>query len=382
MTQEILASLRTRRVAIVHDFLLYPGGAERVLLAIMALFPDAPIYTLLHDPRGMAPLAQYFAHRTIRTSFLQSLPLRRPAALLPLLPTAPEAFDLRDYDLVISSSGAWSKGIVTRSCTTHVAYIHSPMRFVWDENIRYARQRLGRQPGMVMRRLFSRLRIWDFEAAQRPDLLVANSAYTAARIKKFYRRDARVVYPGVRPCAHAAPARTERFLTVARLSAYKNVTLIADVCARHNLPLDIVGAGRMLRMLRRRYAATCVRVHGYVSDARLATFYAQARALIFAAEEDFGLVMAEALACGTPVIAYGRGGAREIVTPGVTGEFFMAQTPEVVADSLRRFLLRLRAGGYDSAVARSHVAARFSPTQFRDGMVRAIADAVALTEAV
>lgn len=368
-----------KRVAIVHDFLLYPGGAEKVLVEIMALFPHAPIFTLLYDKEGISPLAEHFRGRRIHTSFLQRLPRwlhRHTKWLAPLLPTAPEVFDLRDYDVVISSSGAWSKGIVTRVSTVHVAYVHSPMRFVWDENIRYAQQRTGRrEPGILLRWLLSYLRVWDFEAAQRPDVLLANSQYTAQRIAKFYRRDARVVYPPVRITEPEGAVTTgEYFLTVARLSEYKNVTMIVDVCTRLELPLVVIGTGRLLRTLCRRAGRT-VRVLGYQDDATLARFYREARALIFGGEEDFGLVMAEALAHGTPVIAYGRGGAQEIVQPGVTGELFYAQTPEVMADGIRRFLERERAGGYDAAAMRAR-AAQFSATAFRSGLRDAVEDAL------
>ncbi len=375
--------LAQRRVAIVHDFLVYPGGAEKVLGDLLALFPHAPVFTLLYDKDGMAPMASMLHGRRIYTSFLQKFPRwcrRHMQWLIPLMPTAPEVFDLRNYDVVISSSGAWSKGIVTRVSTVHVAYIHSPMRFVWDENVRYATARTKKRPGFFMRALFSYLRVWDFEAAQRPDVLVANSCYTQQRIAKFYRRDATVVYPAIAPIIHKTKLkRREHFLIVARLSEYKQVQLAVDVCTRLQLPLVVIGAGRMYDVLRKRAGAT-VRILGWQPDDVLARYYATARALLFPAEEDFGLVIAEALSYGTPVIAYGRGGALEMVEPGITGELFYAQTQEVLADGIRRFLEKEAAGGYDRDAMHTKAQA-FNVRAFHDGILDTIEKAIAQHEA-
>ena len=186
-----------QKVAIVHDFLVDFGGAERVLADICSIYPDAPIFTLIHDEGKMRGK---FEGKEIKTSFLQKFPkfLRnRKRFLLPFLMVAPETFDLREYDLVISSSSAWSKGIVTRLNTTHIAYIHSPMRFVWDYNERYLKE-IGSRAGIFKRLVLNYVRIWDNQAAQRPDKLIANSAYTQRRIQKYYKRDSEVVYPGVK----------------------------------------------------------------------------------------------------------------------------------------------------------------------------------------
>ncbi len=356
-------SKKLPKVALVHDFLLAVGGAEKVLEVLARMYPDAPIYTLLYDEDGMGGM---FGEHKVQTSFLQKLPKwwhKHLLWLLPLLPTAPETFDLRQYDVVISSSGAWSKGIVTRVTTTHVAYIHSPMRFVWDQNIRYAKQRTGKKLGYFAQMLMSYLRVWDFEAAQRPDTMIANSRYTAARITKFYRRDSSVVYPPIEidEAEIVSADKRKHFLVVSRLSEYKQVSLAVEVCTRLELPLVVVGAGREFDNLRK-LAGPTVRIAGFVSDERLARYYANARALLFGAEDDFGMVMAEALGAGTPVIAYERGGAREIVTAGETGELFGAQTPEVFADGIRRFLLN--EGNYDQGQMRAK-AQEFSTETFK-----------------
>ncbi len=371
--------LKGKRIALVHDFLMYPGGAEKVLVELMELFPHAPIFTLLYDREGMSAMGDILAKRRIHTSFLQKFPRwcrRHMKWLVFFMPTAPETFDLRDYDIVISSSGAWSKGIVTRVSTIHIAYIHSPMRFVWDENIRYAQQRTRKNPGVFLRWLLSYLRVWDFEAAQRPDVMIANSQYTQKRIEKFYRRTANVVYPPVHVNDASKEATREReyFLVVARLSEYKNVELAIDVCTRLDMPLRVVGAGRMEKALRKR-ASGKVQILGWQSKESLQEHYRHARAVLFPSEEDFGIVMAEALAYGTPVIAYGRGGACEIIEPGKTGELFYAQTQEVLADGIRRFIEKEKAQGYDKNAMRER-AMQFSREAFRKNIRTVLKKAV------
>jgi len=356
------------RVALVHDFLLYPGGAERVLDALIALYPDAPVYTLLYDAEKMGTR---YDHVDVRTSFLQKLPRwlrRRYRWLLPFFASAVESFDLRDFDVIISSSGAWSKGLVTRLDTTHVAYIHSPMRYVWDENERYLAQATGKTRGFCVRALLSYLRVWDHQAAQRPDVLIANSEYTRARIAKYYRRDARVVYPPVTcpfTTKELTPLRTgSYFVAVSRLFAYKNMALIVETCNKLQLDLVVIGEGRELTRLRA-MAGPRVTVLGATDELTKWRYIAHARAMVFGAEEDFGIVCAEALCVGTPVIALGRGGVCEIIQPGVTGETFRAPTVELVADGIRRFLEK--EGNYDRSQMRV-TAEAFAPDVFARNM--------------
>jgi len=363
-----------RSVALVHDFLLSPGGAERVLEMFSALFPRAPIYTILYDPDGMKGM---FAGRDIHPSFLQKMPRvvrRRHRFLLPLFPTAPETFDLRDYDIVISSSGAWSKGIVTRLNTFHIAYIHSPMRFVWDYNERYAREARGKEPGIFLRAILSYVRVWDRQAADRPDVLIANSRYTQQRIAKYYRRESSVLYPPIADAANDGVSLQEKkyFLVVSRLSPYKNVALAMDVCNKLELPLVVVGEGREYAKLRR-HAGKTVRMVGWQDAKSLARFYAGARAVLFPAEDDFGMVAAEALAHGVPVIAVRRGGVTEIVQEGVTGEFFDVPVAEVCADALRRFIEK--EGSYDQVAMRA-AAGKFSRERFAHSFAAILSDAL------
>jgi len=339
------------KVAIVHDFLLYPGGAERVLLDISRIYPDAPIYTLLYDKKKMG---KDFVDKDVRTSFLQKWPewlRRRYRWLIPFFGTAMESFDFREFDLIISSSGAWSKGIVTRLDTRHIAYIHSPMRYVWDENEYYLKKALGKNNRFFTRMLLSYLRVWDHQAAQRPDVLIANSKYTQKRIEKYYRRNASVVYPAVNLTIGSDINNEEEksFLIISRLSKYKNVALAIEVCNKLQLPLVVAGDGRERSALER-IAGETVDVVGYVSEKEKVQYLMNARALLFPAEDDFGIVCVEAMLVGTPVIALGRGGAKETVLAGITGELFEAPTVEMLADALRRFLEK--ENSYDKNIIR------------------------------
>ena len=327
------------KVAIVHDFLLYSGGAERVLEDIVETFPNAPIYTLLYDKDG---IGKQFANKDIRSSFLQKWPKwlkKRYRFLTPFFGTAMESFDLRDFDLVISSSGAWSKGIVTRLNTKHIAYIHSPMRYVWDENEHYLKKIVGKKSRFCTRLLLSYLRVWDHQAAQRPDVLIANSIYTQKRIEKYYRRSAKVIHPGanLNVSDKIVKKGEKSFLIISRLSKYKNVALAIEACNKLQLPLTVVGTGREWTTLSK-IAGKTIKMVGHVSEEEKLQHLMNARALLFPAEDDFGIVCIEAMQVGVPIIALGRGGARETVLPGITGELFEAPTVEMLADAMRRFL--------------------------------------------
>jgi len=337
-------NLQNKKVAIVHDFLTDLGGAERVLAVLCEMFPAAPIYTLLHDQEQ---LRGGFANSVIHTSFLQKFPRflrKRKKWLLPLLPVAPEIFDLRDFDLVISSSGAWSKGIVTRLNTVHISYIHSPMRFVWDANADYlGQQRKGGIINLCTRMILNYIRVWDKVAADRPDFLLANSKYTQSRIKKYYGRESEVIYPPV----SIASRRDEvlprlyngdkYFLVVSRLSPYKKIDMAVEAFNKLGLPLIVIGEGQQEKYLRS-IANENVKFLGYRSDEEIARYYAGARAFIFAGVDDFGMAPVEAMTQGVPVLAIRQGGAQEIVIEGRTGEFFNAATPEVIADGVRRLV--------------------------------------------
>jgi glycosyltransferase involved in cell wall biosynthesis len=337
------------KIALVHDFLLYPGGAEKVLEVLSDMYPQAPIYTLLYDKEKMGEL---FPDKKIRPSYLQKFPKflrKRYRWLLPFFPVLPETFDLREYDLVISSSGAWSKGIVTKLNTVHIAYLHSPMRFVWDYNERYLKK-----PSFFARFVLNYLRVWDRLAAERPDFLIANSKYTQKRIAKYYRRESTVIYPPVAISNQQSVISNQKntqekntsyelpvpgyFLVVSRLSPYKKVDVVVEAFNKLGLPLVVIGTGRQEKYLRK-IAQPNVKILGWQADETVQKYYQGATALIFPSDDDFGIVPVEAMLCGVPVIAFRKGGAQETIQEGITGEFFNAQTPEVLADGIRRFML-------------------------------------------
>ncbi|KKQ53633.1 MAG: Mannosyl transferase [Parcubacteria group bacterium GW2011_GWD2_38_11] len=342
--------VRKLRIALVHDFLVQWGGAERVLKELSEMYPEAPIFTLLYDKEKMHGI---FAGKDIRPSYLQKFPkfLRKNYRwLLPFFPVIPETFDLREYDLVISSSGAWSKGIVTKLDTVHIAYLHSPMRFVWDYNERYVKETEHKKMNFLIRIIFNYLRVWDRLAADRPDYLIANSVYTQKRIEKYYRRESNVIYPPVnqelgnrnlelekhKPTTYNLQPKSY-FLVVSRLSAYKKVDLVVEAFNKLGLPLVVIGTGEQEKYLRK-IAKENIKILGWQEDSIVAQYYQNAEAFIFPTEDDFGIAPVEAMLVGVPVIAYRKGGAQETVQEGITGEFFDAQTPEVLADGVRRFL--------------------------------------------
>jgi glycosyltransferase involved in cell wall biosynthesis len=357
--------LKEKKIALVHDFLLCPGGAEKTLEAIAEIFPDAPIYTILYDKAGMRGMLK---GRDIRPSFVQKFPAflrRRYRRLTAFFPSAVEAFDLRDFDVVISSSGAWSKGIVTKLKTRHIAFIHSPMRYVWDYNERYWKER-GRTPGVFTRLFITYLRQWDRLAADRPEALIANSLYTLRRIEKYYRRSAVVVYPPVDlPYPTSDFAKGEKkgsFVIVSRLHAYKRLDIVIDAFNKLNLPLVIIGEGPEKRKLRQ-IAGPNILITGWQREKTIAQrYYRDARAFIFSCEDDFGIAPVEAMRHGIPVIAYRAGGAVETVEEGVSGEFFDAQTAEVLSDAVRRFLEK--EDSYDRRRI-AEAASRFSKRDFQ-----------------
>lgn len=338
-----MKQIENLKVALVHDFLVQFGGAERVLETLCEMFPQAPIYTLLYDREKMRGK---FSSREIRTSFLQKFPKflrKRYQYLLPFFPVAVETFDLRDFDLVISSSSAWGKGIVTKLNTIHIAYIHSPMRFVWDYNEKYLSEDRKEKFKFLVRPFLSYLRIWDKMASERPDFLIANSKYTQERIVKYYRRESEVIYPPAfnsenqKQITNYKLQTTNYFLIVSRLSPYKKMELAVRTFNKLELPLIVIGEGKQGNYLRK-IAKKNIKFLGWKSDEEVAKYYAGARAFIFPGEDDFGLTMVEAMSFGVPVIAYRKGGAMEIVEEGKTGEFFNFQTSETLADGIRRFV--------------------------------------------
>jgi glycosyltransferase involved in cell wall biosynthesis len=349
------------KVALVHDYLNQMGGAERVVMAFHDIFPDAPIYTSIYDPKRVDPA---FQKMDVRTSFMQKLPLvtKHHQPYLPFYPFAMESLDLRGYDLVLSSSSAFGKGVITRPETLHICYCHTPMRWCWAYDEYVEREQLGKMARKVLPFLITGMRVWDQTSAMRVDHFIANSPVVAERIQKYYRRDAIVIPPPVAASRFifdptAQPG--DYFLVVSRLIPYKRIDLAIEACNRLQLPLVIIGSGRDEERLKK-MAGPTIRFMGRLSDKEVLYYYAHCRALLFPGEEDFGITPLEAQASGRPVVAYGVGGALASVIDGITGVFFHEQT----VDSLASVLATFDEHSFDTQVIRNH-ALEFDMPRFR-----------------
>ncbi|MEI6045218.1 MAG: glycosyltransferase [Chloroflexota bacterium] len=339
------------KVAIVHDYLNQWGGAERVLEAICELYPRAPIYTSICTPE----IAKKFPTHQIHTSFMQKLPsvLSRHQHYLPFYPAALESFNLSEYDLVVSSSSAWAKGVITPPETLHICYCHSPMRFVWQRREYMEREQLGRVSKMILPFVLSYVRLWDVVSSSRPDFYVANSHTVEERIRNYWNREADVIYPPVsvqRVPFNVGP-RQDFYLIVGRLVPYKRIDVTIEAFRQLNRPLKVVGSGRDLESLKK-LAGPKTEFVGNISDVELWKLYSQCRAFVQTGAEDFGITLVEAMAGGAPVIAIHRYGPAETVIEGKTGLFFEEQTPEALSEAVLRFEAQYQL--FDSAHIRRH----------------------------
>jgi glycosyltransferase involved in cell wall biosynthesis len=360
------------RVALVHDWLTGMRGGERVLEALVELFPAAEIFTLVHIRGAIAPAIEA---RPIRTSFIQRLPgaPRRFRQYLPLFPLAVSRFDLRGYDLVLATSHCVAVGARPPAAAAHVVYCFTPMRYAWAFEGTY----VGRVPPLArgpIRAALAALRRWDRAAGQRAGRLGCISRHVAARIRRVWRREARVLYPPVRtdffrPVDGSAVG--EALLCVSALTPYKRVDVAVDACTRLGRRLDVIGAGPELARLRRRAGPT-VRFLGWQPDTVVRDAVARCRAFLFPGEEEFGIAPLEATAAGRPVIAYGRGALTETVVDGMTGLFFREQTAEALVDALERSEMT----GWSPEKIRAH-ALRFSAETFRREMAAFVDAALA-----
>lgn len=361
------------KIALVHDYLVQYGGAERVLEAFTELFPEASIYTLLYDEDAMHGV---FSGKRIYTSFLQKIPgaLKNHRAFPLLMPLAIEQFDFSKYDVVLSDSSSYAKGILTRPETMHICYLHTPTRYAWDDCQKYTED-FG-LPSLVKKLVpffMSPLRLWDRSAADRPDHIIANSDFVRKRIQKYYRRDAVVIHPPVsveRFFIAKAEDRKDYFLMVGRLIAYKRHDIAIEACNRLKIPLKIIGRGPEMERLRK-LAGPTVEFLGRVPDEDLPRYYAQCRGFIFPQEEDFGIVAIEAMASGRPIIAYRGGDIPEHLEEGKMGLFFDEQTATAVATALSQF----RDKDYDSEYIREK-ALRFDSTIFKEKIRKYIEEAM------
>ncbi len=327
------------KIALVHDYLVQYGGAERVLEAFTELFPYAPIYTLVYDPEAMHGI---FANKRIYTSFLQRLPFsrKRHRFFPPLMPLAIEEFDFSQYDIVLSDSSSYAKGILTRPETLHISYMHTPMRYAWDDCQKYTED-FG-FPKMIKRLVpyfMNPIRLWDRASADRVDRYLANSRFVAKRIKKYYQKDALVVHPPVNVERFYIAKKEDRkkyFLMVGRLIAYKRHDIAIKACNELGLPLKIIGRGPEMKRLRK-LAGPTIEFLGRVPEEELPKYYAECRGFIFPQEEDFGIVAIEAMAAGRPLVAFRGGDIVEHMEEGMGGKFFDEQSVASLRQALSSF---------------------------------------------
>jgi len=348
------------KIAIVNDYLVSYGGAEKTFKVLSDIFPDAEIFTLFYTQNIKQKL---FPHQIIHTSFLQKFPKffrKHYQLLLPFLPIAAETLDFREFDIVVSASHSFVKGIITRPKTTHICYCYSPTRYLWDKS----RKNI----------LLHYFRVWDRQASERVDQFIACSRTVQDRIRKYYKRESVVIYP---PCVDLSPpASTNRgeqveagppvqfakefYLIVSQLRKYKRIDIAVEAFNKLGLNLVIIGEGPEKRRLKRK-AEKNIKFLGWQPDEKVAEYYQNCTAFIFPSEDDFGIAPVEAMKYGKPVLAYRGGGALETIIEGKTGEFFDYQNAAVLADGVRR--LRLNLKNYDPQFISSH-AQQFTREKF------------------
>ena len=363
------------KVALVHDWYTGIGGGEKVSREIISLFPQADVYTLVDffDDENR----RFILHgKKTKTSFIQRFPFARTKYrnYISFFPYAIEQFDLSGYDVIISSSSAVAKGVLTNFDQLHICYCHSPMRYAWDLYHQYTSEKKLHSgfKAWVFKYVMHHIRIWDYVSSQRIDHFVANSNHISRRIKKVYNRDSTVIYPPVDVERFSLSENKEDFyLTVSRLVHYKRVDLIVE--AFSSMPdkkLIVIGEGPEFGKIKK-LAAKNIQLLGYKGLDEMKNYLQRAKAFVFAAEEDFGITPVEAQACGTPVIAYGKGGILETVVEGKTGFFFSEQRAESICSSIRRFESEKLL--YTPAQIREH-ASQFTKTRFHEHFKRFVTE--------
>lgn len=350
------------RVALVHEYLTNYAGSEQVLLALHELFPEAPIYTALYYPDRV----RQFAGANIRVSFLQRWPRFLEKVITPLLPLAVESYDLSSYDLVISDSHIAAKGVITKPETVHICYCHAPTRYAWSPALD------PRANKSFLHRLAAHyLRLWDWAASKRVDYWIANSNYIAGRIKKYYRAEATVIHPPV-AIDQLKPLEGEiknYYVLFSRLIDYKRPELVVQAFNRLGKKLIVLGRGSMLPELKAIAEPNIEFIDQFLPIDRLNKVLGEAAGIVYPAEEDFGIAMVDAMACGRPVLAYGVGGARDIIEPGINGQFFNEQSVDSIVEAVGKF----QPLSYDKAKIRSR-AEQFSRDIFKARISRYIED--------
>ncbi|KHE67414.1 glycosyltransferase family 4 protein [Halobacillus sp. BBL2006] len=333
------------KVAIIHDWLVTYAGAEKVLEEILNVFPEADVFSIVdfieEDKR------QFLKNKTVNTSFIQKLPFskKKYRNYLPIMPHAVEQLDVSHYDVIISSSHAVAKGVITGPDQLHISYVHSPIRYAWDLQHQYLRE-TGLDKGFkgfLTRLILHKIRNWDYRTSNGVDYFLSNSNFISRRIWKVYRRDATTIYPPVDVSSFSLHQKKKEFyLTASRMVPYKKMDVIAKAFSQMpEKELVVIGDGPDFQKIKSNSNVN-VRLLGYQDSETLVEYMQNAKAFVFAAEEDFGITPVEAQACGTPIIAYGKGGSKETVrgygeAESPTGVFFNEQTPESIIEAIKHF---------------------------------------------
>ncbi len=369
------------KVALVQDWLTEIGGAEKVFECFLELFPEADIYTLTSHERVISEL--HIDRNKLKESFISKLPFgkKKYRNYLPLFPKAIESFNFSEYDLIISSSSSVAKGVITNSKQLHICYCHSPVRYAWDLYHQYLKEAGLNGFGLkkwFVRHTLHKLRIWDVISANRVDYFIANSNYINHRINKVYRRKADVIYPPVDVNRFGLKDKKETYYyTASRLVPYKKIDLIVEAFSKMpDKKLIVAGMGpdsKKIKVL----AGPNVEMKGFVSNEEMLSLMQNAKAFVFAADEDFGIIPVEAQACGTPVIALSRGGTKETVIDGVTGIHFKEQTVESLSDAIETF----EANVFDAKVIRAN-AEKYSRERFKDEFMTFIKGKIEMSDVV
>lgn len=351
------------RIALVHDYLVQNGGAEKVLEAFCELFPYAPIYTLVYNKKLMHGS---FSDKNIKTSFLQKVPFAavRHRIFPQFMPFAIEQFDFSKYEIVLSDSSSFAKGIITGPKTLHICYMHTPMRFAWDDCQKYNRDfYFPKFIKKIVPFFMNYIRIWDRVSAERPDKIIANSLFVSRRIKKYFRRGSVVINPPVNVNNFKiSRKKDDYFLIAGRLMAYKRFDIAIEAFNELGLPLKILGRGPEMKRLQK-IAGPNIEFLGRVSDEELQKYFSRCQAFIFPQEEDFGLTAIEAMASGTPLIAYRGGDIPEHMEEGKTGIFFERQRSQDIIEAVDKFkkinfdpeLIRQKALKFDKEIFKAKI---------------------------
>ncbi|SKA76592.1 Glycosyltransferase involved in cell wall bisynthesis [Caloramator quimbayensis] len=359
------------KVAIVHEWFSGIGGSEKVVKVFHDIYPEAPVYVLIHDKHKMP---EEYNNMDIRTSYLQKIPFANKIYqnLLPFMPGAVERYDLSEYDLVLSSSTCCAKGVITKSDTLHICYCHTPMRYGWDLYFDYLK---GKNKFMqwIIASQMKNIRIWDRLSADKVDYFIANSNNVARRILKNYRRESRVIYPPVDTDFYTPSNKDDNFyLIVSRLVSYKKVDIAIEAFNKLGLPLIIIGRGPEYKKYKKLIKSN-IKLLGHLSDSEVREYYRRCKAFIFPGEEDFGITPVEAQACGRPVIAYGKGGTLETIIEGKTGIFFYKQDAESLIEAIQKF--EKSSDDFDKDFIRKY-AEKFSVNRFKNEIISFIEEKI------